>query len=54
VPLQPDSAAVVDIEEPTPEPGELLVDGLALGVCGTDREIAAGDASGPRAARARP
>jgi threonine dehydrogenase-like Zn-dependent dehydrogenase len=43
VPLQPDSAAVVDIEEPTPGPGELLVDGLALGVCGTDREIAAGD-----------
>jgi glucose 1-dehydrogenase len=43
VPLQPDSAAVVDIEEPTPSPGELLVDGLALGVCGTDREIAAGD-----------
>ncbi len=43
VPLKPDSAAVVDIEEPTPGPGELLVDGLALGVCGTDREIAAGD-----------
>lgn len=43
VPLQPDSAAVVDIEEPTSGPGELLVDGLALGVCGTDREIAAGD-----------
>jgi glucose 1-dehydrogenase len=43
VPLKPDSAAVVDIEEPTPGPGELLVDGIALGVCGTDREIAAGD-----------
>jgi len=43
VPLKPDSAAVVDIGEPTPGPGELLVDGLALGVCGTDREIAAGD-----------
>jgi glucose 1-dehydrogenase len=43
VPLQPDSATVVDIEEPTPGPGELLVDGLALGVCGTDREIAAGE-----------
>ena len=43
VPLKPDSAAVVDIEEPTPGPGELLVDGLALGVCGTDREIAAGE-----------
>jgi threonine dehydrogenase-like Zn-dependent dehydrogenase len=43
VPLQADSAAVVDIEEPTPRPGELLVDGVALGVCGTDREIAAGE-----------
>jgi glucose 1-dehydrogenase len=43
VPLKPDSAAVVDIEEPTPGAGELLVDGLALGVCGTDREIAAGE-----------
>ena len=28
---------------PRPGPGELLVDGLALGVCGTDREIAAGE-----------
>ncbi|MGH3845928.1 MAG: glucose 1-dehydrogenase [Pseudonocardiaceae bacterium] len=30
---------------PEPEPGEhdLLVDGLAVGVCGTDREIAAGE-----------
>jgi glucose 1-dehydrogenase len=43
VPLKPDSAAIVDIDEPSPGPGELLVDGLALGVCGTDREIAAGD-----------
>ena len=43
VPLKPDSAAVIDIEEPRPGPGELLVDGLALGVCGTDREIAAGE-----------
>ncbi|MGV0814381.1 alcohol dehydrogenase catalytic domain-containing protein [Mycolicibacterium boenickei] len=29
--------------DPTPEPGELLVEGVALGVCGTDREIAAGE-----------
>jgi threonine dehydrogenase-like Zn-dependent dehydrogenase len=43
VPLQAGSAAVVNIEEPTPGPRELLVDGLALGVCGTDREIAAGE-----------
>jgi threonine dehydrogenase-like Zn-dependent dehydrogenase len=43
VPLQAGSAAVVDIDEPTPGPRDLLVDGLALGVCGTDREIAAGE-----------
>jgi threonine dehydrogenase-like Zn-dependent dehydrogenase len=28
--------------------GELLVDGIALGVCGTDREIAAGELAGRR------
>ena len=43
VPLKAGSAAVVDVDEPAPGPGELLVDGLALGVCGTDREIAAGE-----------
>ncbi|MEZ0580560.1 glucose 1-dehydrogenase [Nocardioides sp. MH1] len=29
--------------EPTPADGELLVEGVALGVCGTDREIVAGE-----------
>jgi glucose 1-dehydrogenase len=43
VPLQAGSAAVLDVEEPEPGPNDLLVDGLALGVCGTDREIAAGE-----------
>ncbi len=43
VPEQQGSAAVTDVEEPGPEQGDLLVDGLALGVCGTDREIIAGD-----------
>jgi threonine dehydrogenase-like Zn-dependent dehydrogenase len=37
------SAAVLDVPEPTPGPADLLVDGLAVGVCGTDREIAAGE-----------
>ncbi len=37
-----DSLRVEDVDDPVPGPGELLVDGLALGVCGTDREIAAG------------
>jgi threonine dehydrogenase-like Zn-dependent dehydrogenase len=43
IPGQQGSAAVTDVEEPGPEQGDVLVDGLALGVCGTDREIIAGD-----------
>ena len=43
IPLQSGSAAVVDMPDPEPGPGDLLVDGIALGVCGTDREIADGD-----------
>ena len=43
VPLKAGSAAVTDVEEPRPGPGELLVDGVALGICGTDREIANGE-----------
>ena len=37
------SAAVADFAEPHPAEGELLVDGPALGVCGTDREIVEGE-----------
>jgi threonine dehydrogenase-like Zn-dependent dehydrogenase len=43
IPLQAGSAAVTDMPEPEPGPGELLVDGIALGVCGTDREIIGGE-----------
>ena len=43
VPLQAGSAAVIDMPEPAPGPGELLVDAIALGVCGTDREIVDGE-----------
>jgi threonine dehydrogenase-like Zn-dependent dehydrogenase len=43
IPLQARSAAVTEMPEPEPGPGELLVDGIALGVCGTDREIMDGD-----------
>src|SRR3712207_1919788 len=37
------SLAVEDVPEPGTEYGDLLVQGLALGVCGTDREIADGE-----------
>jgi threonine dehydrogenase-like Zn-dependent dehydrogenase len=42
VPGKPDSAAVSEIDEPAPGPGELLVDGLRAGICGTDVEISKG------------
>ncbi len=42
IPGEADSLAVVDHPDPSPGEGELLVDGLAVGVCGTDKEIAAG------------
>jgi threonine dehydrogenase-like Zn-dependent dehydrogenase len=43
IPLQAGSAEVVDLPDPSPGPGELLVDGVALGVCGTDIEIVSGE-----------
>lgn len=42
LPLSKDSLAVTDMPDPTPGPGDLLVEGIALGVCGTDHEIADG------------
>jgi threonine dehydrogenase-like Zn-dependent dehydrogenase len=42
VPRQAGSLEVSEVAEPVAKDGELLVDGIALGVCGTDREIAAG------------
>jgi glucose 1-dehydrogenase len=43
VPRQAGSIEVGEVPEPERREGELLVDGVALGVCGTDREIVAGD-----------
>ncbi|KAE8764845.1 glucose 1-dehydrogenase [Georgenia thermotolerans] len=43
VPLQDGSLEVTDVPEPDPGTGDLVVDGVALGVCGTDREIARGE-----------
>ena len=53
VPRQAGSAAVVELDEPVPGAGELLVDGIALGVCATDREIVAGDYGWPAPGRER-
>jgi glucose 1-dehydrogenase len=43
VPRQADSLDVVDVPEPEPKEGDLLVDAIAVGVCGTDLEIARGE-----------
>ncbi|MFI5909753.1 glucose 1-dehydrogenase [Dactylosporangium sp. NPDC051541] len=43
VALQSGSAEVRDVPDPAPGDGRLLVEAVALGVCGTDREIAAGE-----------
>ncbi|SFW85781.1 glucose 1-dehydrogenase [Amycolatopsis australiensis] len=43
VPDKPGSLDVGSVADPRPGPGELLVRGVALGVCGTDKEIARGE-----------
>jgi threonine dehydrogenase-like Zn-dependent dehydrogenase len=43
LPKSPGSLALTEVPDPQPAEGDLLVDGVAAGVCGTDREIAAGD-----------
>jgi glucose 1-dehydrogenase len=42
-PGKPGSADLEDVPEPPPEQGAMLVDGLALGICGTDAEIVRGE-----------
>ena len=42
-PPNPNSIELRDVPEPAPEHGALLVEAIALGVCGTDREIIAGE-----------
>jgi glucose 1-dehydrogenase len=43
IPLTANSLEVSDFPDPEPADRDLLVDGLALGVCGTDKEIARGE-----------
>lgn len=40
IPGRRHSLALTEMPEPEPGPGDLLVDALAVGVCGTDKEIA--------------
>jgi threonine dehydrogenase-like Zn-dependent dehydrogenase len=41
-PGQPNSASLLEVEEPRVEAGTLLVETIAIGVCGTDIEIVSG------------
>lgn len=41
-PDKTDSLEITSVDDPEPGPDELLVDGLAIGVCGTDKEIVGG------------
>jgi threonine dehydrogenase-like Zn-dependent dehydrogenase len=43
IPGKRGSVQLAELPDPTPHQGELLVQGLAVGICGTDREIIAGD-----------
>jgi glucose 1-dehydrogenase len=42
VPGKPDRSELAELPDPRPGPGELLVEVVRLGVCGTDREIVEG------------
>jgi threonine dehydrogenase-like Zn-dependent dehydrogenase len=53
VPLKAGSVRVDDIGDVRPGPNELLVEGLAMGVCGTDLEIVRGDYGWPPPGRER-
>jgi threonine dehydrogenase-like Zn-dependent dehydrogenase len=53
VPGEPGSAELTEIDGPEPGPGELLVETLRLGVCGTDREIIQGIHGEPPPGRER-
>src|SRR3954453_5050259 len=43
IPLTASSLEVSDVPDPSPHDGDLLVDGIAGGVCGTDKEISRGE-----------
>jgi threonine dehydrogenase-like Zn-dependent dehydrogenase len=43
IPGTPDTAKIQEVPDPEPADGDLLVHGLAVGVCGTDKEIVRGD-----------
>src|SRR5919109_1021378 len=53
VPGQKGTAGIEEIPDPAMRDGALLVRGMAVGVCGTDREIAEGNYGTPPSGQAR-
>jgi len=53
IPGKPDSAELSELPDPSPADGELVVEPLYLGVCGTDREILEGAHGEPPPGRER-
>ncbi len=53
IPGERDSARLEEIEEPSPEAGAVLVQAVAIGVCGTDGEIIRGEYGWSPPGRAR-
>jgi threonine dehydrogenase-like Zn-dependent dehydrogenase len=51
IPKRPESAALREIPEPAEEEGPVLVEAVAVGVCGTDEEIVGGAYGWPRPGR---
>jgi threonine dehydrogenase-like Zn-dependent dehydrogenase len=49
-PYTKDSAGVRDVPEPSEADGPILVDTLAVGICGTDQEILRATTARPRRA----
>ena len=41
-PGKPDTARLEDVPEPDPQEGGILVEAIAVGICGTDAEIVEG------------
>ncbi len=52
-PLRAGSIRVEEVAEPRPSSGDLLVRGVAVGVCGTDKEIVGGNYGWPPGGRER-
>jgi threonine dehydrogenase-like Zn-dependent dehydrogenase len=52
-PLVSNNARLDDVAEPEDQPDTLLIEAVAVGICGTDREIIAGSYGAPPAGRQR-